>query len=135
MAAANERIGVARTAFYPSLDLAALGGFESTSLSNLFTWPMRTWVLGQAASTALNWTIFDSGHRNATLAQAHAAFDETLANYRQQVLTAFRDVEDNLSDQRLLADQSKAADEAATTAAHATDLTRKRFDDGDADYF
>ncbi len=135
MAAANERIGVARAAFYPSLNLAALGGFESTSLGDLLTWPMRTWVLGQAAGTALNWTIFDSGRRNATLSQAHAAFDETLANYRQQVLTAFRDVEDNLSDQRLLADQSKAADEAAASATHATELTRKRFDDGDADYF
>ena len=135
MAAANERIGVARAAFFPILDLTASGGFESTSLGDLFTWPMRMWALGQLGGTALNWTLFDSGRRNGNLDRAHAVYEEAVANYRQQVLVAFRDVEDNLSDQRLLARQAKAADAAAQSASRVTTLTRRRFDEGDADYF
>ncbi len=135
MAAENERIGVARAAFFPILDLTANGGFESTSLGDLFTWPMRMWALGQLGGTALNWTLFDSGRRNGNLDRAHAAYEEAVANYRQQVLVAFRDVEDNLSDERLLAQQAKAADEAAESASRVTALTRHRFDEGDADYF
>jgi len=93
------------------------------------------WALGQLGGTALNWTLFDSGRRNGNLDRAHAAYEEAVANYRQQVLVAFRDVEDNLSDQRLLAQQAKSADEAAESASRVTTLTRHRFDEGDADYF
>jgi multidrug efflux system outer membrane protein len=135
MAAANLRIGVARTAFFPSLSLTATGGFESTQLGDLFLWSSRTWALGQLANTALSMPIFDSGRNLARLDVAHAQYDEAVANYRQQVLVAFRDVEDNLSAQKLLAEQSAKADDAAQAASLTTKLTRARYDQGDVDFF
>jgi multidrug efflux system outer membrane protein len=135
MEAANARIGVARTAFFPSLILTATGGYESTKLSDLFRWPNRTWSLGQLAGNALTMPIFDSGRNLANLDEAHAAYDESVANYRQSVLVAFKDVEDNLVDQRLLAEQTKKANDAAWASQRTTDLTQKRYDGGDVDFF
>ena len=135
MQAANTRIGVARTAFFPLVELTAAGGFESLSLRDLFLWQNRTWALGQLAGSAITMPIFDNGRNQAHLDFAHAQYDEAVGNYRNQLLTAFRDVEDNLSDQRQLAEQSLRAETAAKASEQTTDLTRKRYDQGDADYF
>ncbi len=135
MAAANARIGVARTALFPSLNLTASGGYESTSLSDLFTWPMRTWALGQLAGNALSMTVFDNGRNLARIDAADAAYNEAVANYKSQVLAAFREVEDHLSDQHLLAGQSEKLDASAVAATRTTALTQKRYDEGDVNYF
>lgn len=101
MAAANARVGVAKAAFFPSLTLTGAGGFESATIGDLFKWSSRAFLLGPLAGTSLNIPIFDGGRRKGNLANARAVYDEDVANYRQQVLTAFREVEDNLSDMRI----------------------------------
>jgi len=135
MQAANKRIGVARTAFFPSISLTASGGYESTQLSNLFHWGSRTWALGQTAGNAIVMPIFDSGRNMARLDVAHATYDESVANYRQQVLVAFRDVEDNLAAQKLLGDQSVQQDVAAKASARTTSVVEERYHAGDIDFF
>lgn len=135
MAAANARIGVARTAFFPRLLLTASGGYESTQLSNLFLWSNRTWALGQLANVALSMPIFDNGRNLARLDQADAAYNEAIANYRQQVLVAFRDVEDNLAAQSILAAQIQQLEIAANAAGKTMELTQRRYKEGDIDYF
>ncbi len=101
MAAANARIGVAKTAFFPAISLTGSLGYASTESSNLFKWDSRTWGLGPAISLP----IFSSGRNSANLKRAEAAFEEAAANYRQQVLIAFRDVEDALAGIRFLDEQ------------------------------
>jgi multidrug efflux system outer membrane protein len=135
MQAANKRIGVARTSFFPSLILTASGGFESTELSDLFKWSSRTWALGQVAGSALAWNIFESGRNVARVDAAQAAYEEAVANYRQQVLAALSDVETALTDQRLLASQTDEQDKAAKATAHTLDLVAKRYYEGDISYF
>src|SRR5207249_9817730 len=92
VASANAQIGVAQAAFFPSLSLSATGGLQSSAIGNLLSLPSRYWSLG----AALAQTIFDAGLRDAQKAQAIATYDETVANYRSTVLTAFQEVEDNL---------------------------------------
>jgi multidrug efflux system outer membrane protein len=135
MAAANERIGVARTAFFPSLILTANGGTQSTKLADIFKWSSRSWAIGQTAGSALALNLLDSGRSFGNLDAAHAAYDEAIANYRQQVLVAMGDVENALTDQKLLAEQANEQERAATTSAKAHELTKKRYDIGDANYF
>jgi NodT family efflux transporter outer membrane factor (OMF) lipoprotein len=117
MAAANAQIGVATAAFYPSLTLSASGGYQSGSFADWFTLPNRIWSLGPQLAA----TLFDGGARSAAQQQSAAAYDATLANYRQTVLTAFKEVEDNLIALRLLAEEQKNQ-QAARDAAH-TSLT------------
>lgn len=135
MEAANARIGSARAAFFPSLFLTATGGVQSGDIDDLFQWSARTWALGQMGAMALTVGIFSNNRATANLDRAWAGYDESLANYRQSVLTAFQDVEDNLAAQRLLARQSEHQDAAAAAATRTHDLTRIRYDEGDADYF
>jgi len=119
VAAANEQIGIALAAFYPTLTLSASGGFESTSLKQWFDLPSRFWSVGPALAE----TLFDAGRRKSIVAQQRAAYDASVANYRQTVLTAFQQVEDNLATLRILAQESgkvqqtiKAADSALTVS-------------------
>jgi outer membrane protein, multidrug efflux system len=135
MAAENARIGAARAAFLPSLSLNATGGFESASLGDLFKWSSRTWALGQVGALALSLPIFDNGRRSANLDRSRAAYDESVANYRQQVLEAFRDVEDALSDQALLSQQTADANLAASAAGRTQNIAQRRYDEGATDYF
>ena len=135
MAAANARIGVAKAAFFPSLTLTGSAGFESGSLSNLFKWSSRTFLLGPLAGTALNLPIFDGGLRKGNLANARAVYEEEVANYRQQVLVAFREVEDNLSDLRVLEDQTRTQAQAVEASQRAAKLARAQYTEGDASYF
>jgi len=134
MAAANARIGVAKAAFFPSLTLTGSAGFESGSLSNLFKWSSRTFLLGPLAGTALSLPIFDGGLRKGNLANARAVYEEDVANYRQQVLVAFREVEDNLSDLRLLETQTQTQSLAVDASIRAAKLARAQYTEGDVIY-
>ncbi|HEY5227693.1 MAG TPA: efflux transporter outer membrane subunit, partial [Opitutaceae bacterium] len=99
LAAANARIGVAKAAFFPSITLTAFAGANSNDLGNLLTWSSREWAAGPLVSLP----VFNGGANLANLRGARAAYDEAVANYRQQVLVSFQEVEDGLSDLRLLA--------------------------------
>ncbi len=104
VASANAQIGVAKAAFYPTLDLAAQGGYVHNQFANLFSLPNRFWTLGPA----LAGTIFDGGARSAAVREARATYDEDVANYRQTVLTAFQGVEDSISSWNHLQQQTRA---------------------------
>ncbi|MGA7382017.1 MAG: efflux transporter outer membrane subunit [Terriglobales bacterium] len=121
VAQANAQIGIARAAYFPTVTLSATAGFESTSITSWFTWPSRFFAAGPAAAE----TLFDAGLRRATLMQFRAQYDETVANYRQAVLTAFQQVEDNLVSLRILSveirDQDAAVKSAERTLVLATD--------------
>ncbi|MDR8402286.1 efflux transporter outer membrane subunit [Paraburkholderia sp. USG1] len=134
MAAANARIGVAKAAYFPSLTLTGTGGFESATLGDLFKWSSRAFLLGPLAGTALTVPLFDGGKRKGNLANARATFDEDAANYRQQVLVAFREVEDNLSELRILDDQIKTQDVAVAASSRASQLSQHQFDEGAVNY-
>jgi len=108
----NAEIGVARAAYFPTILLSASGGFGTSSVADWLTWPSRFWSVGPSLAE----TIFDAGLRKATVEQYRAMYDRTVANYRQTVLTAFQQVEDNLASLRILSqdiDQQGAAVEAA----------------------
>ena len=115
VAAANAQIGVARAAYFPVFSLSATAGFESTQASNLLTAPSLVWAVGPSAVL----TLFDGGLHRAQSAQAHAAYDEQVADYRGTVLAAYQDVEDNIAALRQLQEESvsQAAAVAATTEA------------------
>jgi multidrug efflux system outer membrane protein len=134
MAAANARIGVAKAAFFPSLTLTGAAGFESGSLGNLFRWSSRTFLLGPLAGTALNLPIFDGGLRKGNLAKANAEYEEDVANYRQQVLVAFREVEDNLADLRVLEGQTQTQAQAVDASLRAAKLARAQYSEGNVIY-
>lgn len=128
--AANARIGVAEAAFFPRLSLTGSAGFGSNELDALFTSPNRSWLLGPLASLP----ILDGGRRQADKEQALAAHEERVALYRQQVLTAFKEVEDALSAGQLLAQQATARKEAAAAAREAAELSGKRYRAGRVSY-
>jgi outer membrane protein, multidrug efflux system len=134
MAAANARIGVAKAAFFPSLTLTGSGGFESATLGDLFKWSSRAFLLGPLAGTALNIPIFDGGRRKGNLANARAVYEEDVADYRQQVLVAFREVEDSLSDLRILEAQTATQNDAVKASQRAADLSRVQYDEGAVNY-
>jgi multidrug efflux system outer membrane protein len=115
MAAANADIGVAQAAFYPRLTLNGMAGFQSINAGSLFNWPSRVWAFGPN----LDLPIFTAGRNRAELAFSKAAFSASVAGYRQPVLTAFQEVEDQLAAQRLLS-TGLNAEEAAFAAAQRT---------------
>lgn len=134
MAAENARIGVAKAAYFPSLFLTGTGGYESAKFSDLFKWSARSFLLGPLVGTSLNLPIFDGGVKKGNLANARARYEESVAKYREQVLIAFRDVEDNLSNLRILADQTKVQAEEVTASARAAQLSRVQYKDGSVAY-
>ncbi|MBN3759257.1 efflux transporter outer membrane subunit [Burkholderia sp. Ac-20365] len=134
MAAANARIGVAKAAYFPSLSITGSAGFESTTLGDLFQWSSRAFVLGPLFGTALTMPIFDGGRRAGNLANARAAFDEDVANYRQQVLKAFQEVEDSLSDLRILEEQTQTQNEAVQASTRAAHISRTQYREGAVNY-
>lgn len=123
MAAANEQIGVAQAAYYPTLNLSALAGFQATSASDWFNWPSRFWAVGPSLSE----TLFDAGRRRATKESAVAAYDASVANYRQTTLTAFQQVEDNLAVLRILGGESQQQHSATTAAEESLRLFQNRY--------
>jgi NodT family efflux transporter outer membrane factor (OMF) lipoprotein len=123
MAQANAQIGVAKAAFFPTLTLAAAGGFESSSIVNWLTWPSRVWSVGPALAE----TLFDGGLRHATVEQFQATYDQTVAQYRQTALTAFQQVEDNLATLRILAQVVDQQDGAVRSADRNLRLANDRY--------
>jgi NodT family efflux transporter outer membrane factor (OMF) lipoprotein len=128
MAQANAQIGIAVATYYPTVSLSPSLGLESTSITTWFTWPSRLWSVGPALAE----TIFDAGLRKATVQQFRANYDETVANYRETVLTAFQQVEDNLVALRVVSKEIEQQDTAVKSAqqnlAVATDRYRLGID-------
>jgi len=131
MAAANAQIGVARAAYYPTLTLAGSLGYLSTELANLFTAPNFFWALGPVSASA---TLFDGGARQAQTKQAMAAYDGTVASYRQTVLTGFQEVEDYLAALRILDDEAQMQDQAVNDARESVILTTNQYKAGLVSY-
>lgn len=126
MAAANAQIGVAIAAFYPTVTLSASGGFQAATTPLWFTWPSRFWSLGAALAE----TLFEGGLRAAQTNAARAAYDSTVAAYRQTVLTGFQEVEDNLAALRILEEEAKVQDEAVKAARLSVTLSTNQYQAG-----
>lgn len=129
-AAANEQIGVAIAAFFPTLTLSASGGFQSSVWSQLFTLPARFWSVGPQLAA----TLFDAGLRAAQTEAARATYDQDVATYRAAVLSAFQDVEDNLASQRILEQEIGVQRQAVESAQHALDITLNQYKAGTVGY-
>ena len=129
-AAANLQIGVARAAFFPTLTIAATGGVESSSFLNWITWPSRFWTLGPQLAQIL----FDAGKREAQVAQAEASYDGIAATYRQTVLTALQQVEDNLSTLRVLEREAADLDQAVKSAERSVTVSTAQYKAGTTSY-
>ena len=130
MAAANARIGIAKSAYFPALNLTGTAGFESASLNDLFKWSSRAFLVGPFVGTAVTVPLFDGGRRKGDLARARAAYESSVDEYRQQVLVAFREVEDNLADLRILQDQTQTQAEAVKASARVAQLSRTQYQEG-----
>jgi len=133
MAQANEQIGIAKAAFYPAIGLTTNTspiGLESTSFLKWISWPSRFWSVGPGLAE----TIYDAGRRRATLNQSLAAYDATVASYRQMVLTAFQQVEDNLAALRILENEAKAEDLAVKAAQNSLDISTYQYKAGTVNY-
>jgi multidrug efflux system outer membrane protein len=126
MLAAQSRVGVARAAWFPGISLTGSGGYQSTELGDLFKWSMRSWGIG----ALLSLPVFDGGRRDAEIERSRAELDAALAQYREQVLVAFRDVEDQLAALRLLSLQADAQKRAVDAASRATELSNTRYRNG-----
>jgi NodT family efflux transporter outer membrane factor (OMF) lipoprotein len=130
MAAANEQIGIAKAAFFPTLLLTASGGLENSSFTSWFTWPSRFWSVGPQLAEV----VFDAGRRHAQVAQAQALYDAEVAEYRQTVLTGFQQVEDNLAALRVLAEETQAEDEAVRAAEDSLTIATYQYKAGTTSY-
>ncbi len=130
VAAANAQIGVAEAAYYPTLTLGASVGFESSDLSHWFSWPNRFWSFGPGVSEVL----YDGGLRRAQTAQVRAAYEASVASYRQTVLTGFQEVEDNLAALRILETEAKTQDEAVKAAQQSVAVTTNQYKAGTVSY-
>jgi NodT family efflux transporter outer membrane factor (OMF) lipoprotein len=126
VAQANALIGVQKAAYYPTLNLTGSVGLQSTALGSLFSLPALFWSLGASLSE----TIFDGGLRSATVAQFTAAYKATVATYRQTVLTAFQQVEDNLSTLRVVSQQLVRQESAVRAAQHYVDIATAQYETG-----
>lgn len=134
MAAANARIGVAKSAFFPLLRLTAQGGYESAELGDLFNWSSRTWALGPLFGTLLSLPLIDGGRNQANLDRSYAVLEESVADYRQRVLAAFAEVEDNLVALRTLAGQADATRDSVASATRAFKIADSRYRAGATGY-
>jgi len=126
VAAANEQVGIARAAFFPTIALGLVGGFESGRFPDWLTGPSGLWSIGASAAE----TVFDAGRRRAVSDQAIASYDEMIANYQQTVLTSFQQVEDSLSDLRVLEEEAKTQDAAVAAANRALEQSTNRYKGG-----
>jgi NodT family efflux transporter outer membrane factor (OMF) lipoprotein len=130
MASVNEQIGIAVAAYYPALTLSAGAGLANSSFVNLFTWASRFWSVGAGASE----TLFDAGKRRGQVNIAKADFDTAMANYRETVLTAFQQVEDNLSALRILEQETSATNETIQAAQTSLNITTAQYKAGTTTY-
>ncbi len=130
MAAANANIGIARSAYFPAINLGVTGGFNSAMITTLIQGPSSFWSVGAAAVE----TLFEGGQRRAVSEQARAAYDQTVASYRQTALTAFQEVEDNLSALRILEQEAATQQGAVEAAEHSLALSNTRYRGGVTSY-
>jgi NodT family efflux transporter outer membrane factor (OMF) lipoprotein len=130
VAAANEQIGIAKAALYPSLSLSAGAGSQTSVIGDLMTWPSRFWSVGAQLAE----TLFDRGKRRAQVKLTEAAYDATVANYRQTVLAAFQQVEDSLAQLRILSEEGVIADRAVKAAQQSLDISTAQYRGGLANY-
>jgi NodT family efflux transporter outer membrane factor (OMF) lipoprotein len=130
VASANAQIGVAKSAYYPLINLGGSGGFESSSITTLLTGPSGLWSLGVSALT----TVFDAGRRRAASDQAIAAYDQTVANYRETVLSGFQQVEDNVAALRILEHEAQVQQKAVDAAQKYLELAITRYKGGVTSY-
>lgn len=130
MAATNAEIGFARGAFFPAVNLGASGGYQSSTSDQLLDWSSRTWLLGPATGTLLSLPVFDGGRNSANLAAAKASYRAAVANYRAQILIAFKETEDALSGVRSSAGQAAAQDEAHAAATRADRIAGLQYENG-----
>jgi outer membrane protein, multidrug efflux system len=130
LAAANARIGLAKAAFFPSISLTGNAGYASADIDELFKSDSRLWSIGPSVYLPL----FQGGRNRANLARARAAYEETLATYRQRVLIAFREVQDALTATRLLAQRAEAQTRAVASSRRGVELSQKRYDAGFVSY-
>jgi len=128
--AANAKIGIQTAAYYPAFTISGTAGYEGSPLNQLISTPFEFWTLGaQAADTLLDW-----GQRHDLVRSAKAAYDETAANYRQTVLTALQQVEDNLAEIRILNDESQVEKDAVAEAAQASQIALNEYNAGTVDF-
>ncbi|MCD2515035.1 efflux transporter outer membrane subunit [Massilia sp. G4R7] len=130
MEASNARIGVARGAMFPALTISAAGGGVGGAFSDVFRWSSRSWVLGLLTSMP----IIDGGRNRANVERSEAVLEESVGTYRQSVLTAFAEVEDNLAGLRILSGQAGEIDAALVSARRSADLAQKLYDAGRSSY-
>jgi NodT family efflux transporter outer membrane factor (OMF) lipoprotein len=126
VAEANQQIGIARAAYFPTVTLGGTAGFSGSQGSNWFTWPSGFWAVGPALAQ----TLFDGGRRRATSESARANYDAAVATYRQTSLTAFQEVEDNVAALRILENEAKQQQEAVASAEDSLQLFTNRYKGG-----
>ena len=126
VAEANQQIGIARAAYFPTVSLGATAGFAGTQGSNWFTWPSGFWAVGPALAE----TLFDAGRRRATSESARANFDATVATYRQTSLTAFQEVEDNVAALRILENEAQQQRHAVASSQDSLQIFTNRYKGG-----
>jgi NodT family efflux transporter outer membrane factor (OMF) lipoprotein len=130
VASANAQVGLAKTAYYPLVNILGTGGFESGSITTLLQGPSAMWAVG----ASLAQTIFDGGRRRALNDEAKAAYDSSVASYRQTVLTGFLQVEDNLASLRILEQEAGVQDTAVQAAQRSLALSNTRYEGGVTSY-
>ncbi len=128
--AANAQIGIAIAAYYPTINITGTGGFESKSAGTLIQGPSALWSLGGSAVELL----FDAGRRHALTEEARAGYELNVANYRETVLQAFQEVEDNLSGLRILNSESSAQQRAVDSARRSLSISTTRYKGGVTTY-
>src|ERR1019366_5300303 len=126
VAQANAQIGIAKAAFFPTVTLSASAGLQSLSMAKWLAWPSRVWSVGPSLAQ----TIFDAGLRRATVQQFQASYDQTVAKYRQSVLAAFQQVEDNLAALRILTEVIEQQDSAIESAGRSLQEADVRYKAG-----
>lgn len=130
VASANAQVGLAKTAYYPLVNIMGSGGFESGSITSLLQGPGAMWSVGASVVE----TLFDGGRRRALNDQAKAAYDSTVASYRETVLSGFQQVEDNLAELRILEQEANVQATAVQAAQRSLDLSTTRYDGGVTSY-
>jgi len=130
LAAANARIGVAKAAFFPVVRLTGAAGFESLDVESLFNWESRAWSIGPS----ITFPLFQGGRNRANLKRSQAVYDENVANYRQRILVAFKEVQDALTGARLLSQQEDAQERSRISARKTADISGTRYRAGLVSY-
>ncbi|HEY6613467.1 MAG TPA: efflux transporter outer membrane subunit, partial [Vicinamibacterales bacterium] len=130
VAAANQQIGVAKAAFYPVIGLGGSAGSQAVAIADLFASPTRLWSVGVQVAA----TLLDGGRRRAQVKVTEAAYDTTVANYKETVLTGFQQVEDALADLRILTQETEIVDRAVVAAQQSLDISTTQYRGGLANY-